>query len=139
MRKALLAFILGVAVVLSAGCAAGAGGGGLFASNVWPSDAVDGFPAPRTAHGKIVQVEENTYGAVVVYEGLSEEEVSQYVQDVKDYGFSTLQNEARTGDTYSYHARTMDRGASNVGIECMLGPFGKTTTTIDIYLDRSTR
>ena len=41
----------------------------------------------RMGEGQYVDLDE------LLYEGLTEDEVLQYVQDVRDYGFSTLQTE----------------------------------------------
>lgn len=43
----------------------------------------------RMGEGQYVDLDE------LLYEGLTEDEVLQYVQDVRDYGFSTLQTETK--------------------------------------------
>ncbi|MBQ6330249.1 MAG: hypothetical protein IJI35_14615 [Kiritimatiellae bacterium] len=110
--------------------------GALIASSYeWPEGKTGSVPKPETS-GVITHLDVNDAAAAIGYEGMTEAEAAQYIEDLKAAGFTFDIHEDRNTSSYSFDARNAEKGGNWVQVTFLPddGKHGGTSTVVMVMM-----
>lgn len=115
------------------GESAGSSSSSLFSADEWPqNETTEGIPVPHFSVGMdSLSMSEGLVNAS--WKNVPESEVSSYVDEIKQAGFTYDSNEIKSSDMYSYHARNHERLAEGSSVVVTFTPDGTFSISISNY------
>ena len=101
----------------------------------WPDGRTGAVPKPDTS-GIITYLDVKDAAAAIGYEGMTEAEAAQYIEDLKAAGFAFDIHEDRNTTSYSFDARNSEKGGDWVQVTFLPdeGKQGGTSTVIMVMM-----